>query len=470
MALPVIAIVGRPNVGKSSLFNALARRRISIVEPTAGVTRDRVSTVGELGDRYVELVDTGGYGIEDIDDLTDHVEGQIRTAVARASLVVFVVDVRDGVRPLDVKMAQLLRRVDLPVVLVANKADAANLEPGAGEFYTLGFGEPFCVSAEQGRGLAELGERLLELLAGVEAERPVEPAMKLAVVGKRNAGKSTFINALAGEERMIVSEVPGTTRDSVDVVFEKDGLTFMAIDTAGVRKKRIAAKDSIDFYSQARALTSIRRADVVLFFIDSTVPVGQVDKRLARTITDEYVPCVLVVNKWDLAKEQAATEDYGEYLTKVLPGLRYAPICFVTAKEGRNVDSLVDLARELDKQARAQVTTGQLNRALRAITEERAPSARKKKGFPKIYYGVQVASRPPTLLLFVNNPEALDENYRRYLVGRLRELLGMSEVPIRLLVRHHRAKRGEDAEGAERSVGGRGRGWRRGGPPGPGAR
>jgi len=453
MLLPVVAIVGRPNVGKSSLFNALAGRRISIVEPTAGVTRDRVSTVAEAGGSYFELVDTGGYGIEDIDDLTEHVEGQINLALERAQLVLFLVDVRSGRLPLDEKMAQLLRRREVPVLLVANKADSLQMEPQAGEFFGLGFGEPQCISAQHGRNLGELLERIGDGLEETGGERPADPVMHLAVVGKRNVGKSTFINSLAGEPRVIVSEVAGTTRDAVDVRFEKDGKTFVAIDTAGVRKAGKVTQNSIEFYSYTRALASIRRADVVLFFLDATADVSQVDKKLARAIVEQYKPVVLVVNKWDLAKDMATTDDYRAYLDKMLTGLSYAPISFITAKDGKNMQSLLDLASELHKQAGTELSTGRLNRVLRAITEERAPSARRKVGKPKIYYGTQVGTRPPTVLLFVNNPQSLDTNYQRYLVNRFRDTLPFPEVPIRLLLRHHR-QGGADAEGE----GGKGKG------------
>jgi len=438
MALPIVAIVGRPNVGKSSLFNALAGRRISIVEPTAGVTRDRVSAVVEMDEFYFELVDTGGYGIEDQDDLTDHVKNQINIAIRQADLVLFMVDIRQGITALDQKVAELLRRQTLIVLLVANKADSPSLDPNAGEFYALGFDTPICVSAQHGRNREDLVERIIYRLADRQTERPKDTIMKLAVVGKRNVGKSTFINSLAGEERMIVSEVPGTTRDAVDVCFEKDGHSFLAIDTAGVRKKTKMAQNSIEFYSHTRALSSIRRADVVLLFLDSTSEISQVDKHLARDISNEYKPCILVVNKWDLAKDRADTQAYHEYIDKLLAGLSYAPICFITATEGKNVPALVDLARHLHKQAGTTVTTATLNKSLQEITAQRAPSARQKMGLPKIYYGTQVAANPPTLLLFVNNPDAIDENYRRYVINRLREVLPYPEVPIRLLIRHHR--------------------------------
>lgn len=444
MALPVVAIVGRPNVGKSSLLNALAGRQISIVDPTAGVTRDRVSTIVELEDRYFELVDTGGYGIEDQDDLTEHVEGQIARAIDQAQIILFVVDIREGVAALDRQVAELLRRPELRVLLVANKADSQSLENHRGEFFALGYGEPICVSALHGRNRTELVERILQELAGLDTSRPPEAIMKLAVVGKRNVGKSSFINSLAGEERVIVSEVPGTTRDAIDVRIEKDGHTILAIDTAGVRKKAKMASEDIEFYSYTRATRSVRRADVVLMFLDATSEISQVDKKLASYISEEYKPCIIVVNKWDLAKDRATTEQYHEYIDKLLPGLSYAPISFITATEGKNIQSLLDLARQLHKQSTTRVSTGQLNRAVKTITEERIPSARRKVGLPRVYYSTQVATTPPTIVLFVNKPDLIDENYQRFFVNRLRDLLPFSEVPIRLLLRPHRKEKEEE--------------------------
>ena len=442
MALPVVAIVGRPNVGKSSLLNAIARRRISIVEPTAGVTRDRVSAVVELNDRYFELVDTGGYGIEDEADLTEHVREQIGLAIDRADLVLFTVDVCEGITELDRQVAQLLRKCDAKVILAANKADTTRQDRLAGEFFSLGFGEAVCVSAQHGRNLTSLVEEVLARLPDADGERPQDTQMKLAVVGKRNVGKSTFINYLVGEERVIVSELPGTTRDAVDVRFEKDGHSIVAIDTAGVRKKSRMANHAIEFYSYSRATKSIRRADVVLLFLDAIAEFSQVDKRLARYIADEYKPCIIVINKWDLAKDRATTEQYDEYLQKILTHLDYAPVSFITAKSGRGVGRLLDLAQGLHRQAKTTVGTAALNKAIRTVVDERAPSARHKVGLPKIYYATQVGVEPPTLLLFVNDPAKIDENYQRYMVNRLRELLPFAEVPIRLLLRGHREQQG----------------------------
>jgi len=440
MGVPVVAIIGRPNVGKSSLLNALAGEMISIVEPTAGVTRDRVSTFIERGDRYFELVDTGGYGIVDSDALSEHIEQQILAAIESANLVLFMVDIRDGVVPLDERIAQLLRKYNLDVIGVANKADNAKMFPAAGEFTKLGFGEFLCISALDNLNKNVLMDKIFERLDSEEASKPPDVVMKIAIVGKRNAGKSTLVNSMVGCERVIVSETPGTTRDAVDVRFEKDGRTMVVIDTAGVRKKSKMA-GSIEFYSYVRAERSIRRADVILFLIDAAEPVSQVDKKLSRLIFMEQKSCIIVVNKWDLAKEQAVTGDYEEYLTKVLPGLRHVPIAFTTATESKNVQSILDLAGEIFKQATRWVATAKLNKAFEIVKEEGLGTTRRRKeGWPKIYYATQIAVNPVTILMFVNRPELFEEGYRKFIVGRLRELLDMEEVPIRLLARAHRER------------------------------
>jgi len=445
MALPVVAIIGRPNVGKSSLLNALAGQMISIVEPTAGVTRDRVSTIISRDDRYFELVDTGGYGVVDSDRLSEHIEQQIHRAIESANLVLFMVDIRDGVMPLDETIAQLLRKKNLDVIGVANKADTAKMFPAAGEFSRLGFGEFLCISAQNNLNKTVLLDMIFDRLSHLESDRPTEPAMKIAIVGKRNAGKSTLVNAMVGSERVIVSETPGTTRDAVDVRFEKDGKTIVAIDTAGVRKKSRMA-DSIEFYSFVRATHSIKRADVVLFLIDAAVPVSQVDKKLAKFIADEYKSCIIVVNKWDLAKDLAVTEDYKEYLTKLLPGLSYAPLAFTTATQAKNVQSVLDLAAEIFKQTTTWIPTTKLNKAFEIIKKEQSGTTKGgKKGLPKIYYATQVAVNPVTILMFVNKPELFEENYRRFIVNRLRSILPIDEVPIKLLARPHRTRMGVES-------------------------
>ncbi len=438
MGIPTVAIIGRPNVGKSSLLNALAGRMISIVEPTAGVTRDRVSTIIERNDRYIELVDTGGYGIVDSDHLSEHIEQQISKAIESADLVVFMVDIRDGRVALDEKITRLLRKHNLDVIGVANKADTVKMFPAAAEFSALGFGEFLCISTTNNLNKQILLDRIFDQLKHLESDKPAEPTMKLAIVGKRNSGKSTLVNSMVGEDRVIVSETPGTTRDAVDVRFEKDGKTIVVIDTAGVRKKRKIA-NSIEFYGYVRATRSITRADIVLFLIDSAVPISQVDKKLARFISTEYKSCIIVVNKWDLAKETAVTEDYATYLTKTLPALKSAPLAFTTATEAKNVQSVLDLAAEIFKQATTQIPTAKLNKAFEIIKAERlGPSKRGKTGRPKIYYATQITVNPITILMFVNKPQLFDENYLQFLRSKLRSLLAIDEVPIRLLTRPHR--------------------------------
>jgi GTP-binding protein len=442
MALPLVVIVGRPNVGKSSLLNALARERISIVDPRAGITRDRVSAIVEIEERYIELIDTGGIGIVDSDHLEAHVEEQIRFALERADLILFVVDVQAGINPLDQTVAELLRKNERSVLVVVNKVDSPKHEAEAGQFARLGHGEPLPVSALHGAGRDALLERILELLGHAEAGAPEAPVMKLAIVGKRNAGKSTLVNALAGEPRMIVSEIPGTTRDAVDVRFERDGRPFVAIDTAGVRKK--SSMDDIDFYSYTRALRSIRRADVVLLLVDALVPVAEVDLKLASAVLDEYKPAVIAINKWDLATELAKPGDFDEYLARVFPNLSYAPVVFITAKTGRNVGAAVDVALSLHHQAQLRMTTGRLNAALREILALRGPSPKHGTKPVKIYYATQVAVAPPTIVFFCNDPGLVRDDYRRFMQNRLRELTPFREVPLRLWFRPRGSGKGRE--------------------------
>jgi len=439
MAVPVVAIVGRPNVGKSSLLNSIARRMISIVDPTAGVTRDRVSTLCEVDDRYFELVDTGGYGIEDQDDLTEHIERQIHFAIAQADLVLFVVDVRDGAMPLDVKVAKMLRPYHDRVLIVANKADEPNRTYETSDFIRLGYGEPLPISAQHHHNRTALLEIIAARFESADGAAPPEPVMKVAVVGRQNTGKSTMINAIAGQEHVIVSEIPGTTRDAVDLRFEKDGRAFVAIDTAGVRRKSKWG-DPIEFYGYTRVLKSITRADVSVLMIDATQPITSVDKRLANLISDELKPCVLVINKWDLAKDRGDTDSYDDYLLKMLPGVDYAPIVFTSAKDNQNVDAVIDTAWSLFGQSHMRVGTGKLNAALRAALDERGPSTRRGSKPPKIYYATQVAVSPPTIVLFVNHPSRVHTNYQRYLLNKMQAMLPFQEVPIRLLFRASRGK------------------------------
>lgn len=437
MGVPVVAIVGRPNVGKSSLFNWVAGKRIAIVDPTAGVTRDRVTTLIRLGDRFFELMDTGGMGIQDSDDLTREVEQQIETAIDLSDIILFVVDVRTGLAPLDEEVARRLRYIDKPIICVANKSDTPDFDSQAAEFYKLGRGKLVCVSAQNKRGKQELLDLIEERLpesTGNEEKPKKNPDLKLAIVGKRNVGKSTFINCLAEEERVIVSEVPGTTRDSIDVRFERDGLTFVAIDTAGVRRKSSIAND-IEFYSMARAERSIRRADVVLHFFDANESISKVDKQLTEYVLQHNKPTIFVVNKWDLLKSNMPTGRFANYIYGNFPSLDFVPIAFITAKSGKNVHRVLNLAQVLFKQANMRVGTSEINRLVQHALERQSPPQRHNRR-PKIYYATQVSVAPPTIILFTNGPELFDKTYQRYLVRVLRDHLPYADIPIRLHLRH----------------------------------
>jgi GTP-binding protein len=448
MTVPVVAIVGRPNVGKSSLFNWLAGRRIAIVEPTAGVTRDRVSTIVRTDRVTFELTDTGGMGIQDVDNLTAEVERQIELALGQAQVILFIVDARAGLASLDQLVADRLRVLAKPVLCVANKCDYADLDAQATDFYRLGYEQVLPVSAQNKRGKKELLHWIERHLPDKNSAPPPEPALKLAIVGRRNTGKSTFINSLTEAERVIVSEIPGTTRDSVDVRFERDGKVYVAIDTAGVRKKRSVAND-IEWYSMARAERSIRRADVVLHFHDPRHRVSKVDKQLAGYILKNYKPAIFVVNKWDLMKAQLATGDFADYLVRVYPGLHFVPFAFVTAKNGKNVQKVLNLAQNLHKQASARVDTSDLNRVLRQALLRNEPPVRQNRR-AKIYFATQVASNPPTIVLFTNGPELINRAYERYLLNEFRAALPFQEVPIKLVLRSRQGEK--DAGGPTRDV------------------
>ena len=433
MSIPQVVIVGRPNVGKSSLFNWLAGKRLAIVDSTAGVTRDRVTHLIDVRGRFAELVDTGGMGIEDADNLTEQVEDQIQAAVDLAQVVLLVVDCRDGPTPLDQEVAKRLRYVTAPVLLVVNKADTPALDAQADEFYRFGR-KILRVSTKENRGKAELMDEIFSRLPEPsDDETPVDPVMKLAIVGRRNVGKSTLVNTLAKAERMIVSEVPGTTRDSVDVRFEIDGKAFVAIDTPGFRRHKSITSD-VDFYSTHRAQRSIRRADIVLLFFDATERISKVNKQLCDYIAQQYKPCMFVVNKWDLVAGTMPTEKWVIYLHDNFRTLWYAPIAFITGQSGKNVKAMLNHSQMLFRQSLRRVPTAQLNKQVRAALTQNPPSMHQNRR-PKIYYATQVAVQPPTIVLFCNDPKAISPQYQRYLLRVFREGLKFGEVPIKLYLR-----------------------------------
>ncbi|MCA9265322.1 MAG: ribosome biogenesis GTPase Der [Planctomycetales bacterium] len=443
MKTPRVAIVGRPNVGKSSIFNWLAGKRIAIVDDQAGVTRDRLSHLLEHEGRYFEIIDTGGIGITDVDNLTQEIEEQIATGIDEADVLLFVVDTLSGILPLDQEVAKRLRYVDKPTLCVANKTDGPTHDSAADEFYRLGKGKLVRVSTKANRGRDELLDMIVERLPESDGEEdPTQIEMKLAIVGRRNVGKSTFVNTLVKAERMIVSEVPGTTRDSVDVHFELDGKSFTAIDTPGLRR-RVSVRTDIDFYGTRRAQRSIRRADVVLVFFDASQRIGKVDKQLCSYVAENYKPCIFVVNKWDLMYGQMPTERWVNYLRDTFRTMWHVPIAFITGETGKNVKTLLNHAQMLFKQSQERISTGQLNSLVKRAIEHNPPPLFKHRR-PKIYYATQVGVQPPTIVLVCNHPQAFSQSYRRYLLGVFRDQLSFGEVPIKLYL-HKRSREEEDA-------------------------
>jgi GTP-binding protein len=435
MALPKVVIIGRPNVGKSSIFNWLAGRRLAIVDDVAGVTRDRMIYLIRHNEVFFEIVDTGGIGINDVDDLSDEIEDQIQLAMDSADVILFVVDTRSGMVALDREVAKRLRYIDKPIICVANKTDEAEMDPEADEFYSLGRGKLIRVSALQNRNrdllLDMISERVPQLTEEELMNENIEPSeMKVALVGRRNVGKSTFINSLTQTERMIVSEVAGTTRDSVDVHFELDSKSFIAIDTAGIRKSKSVRTD-VEFYSTHRAQRSIRRADVTLMFFDCSQRISQVDKQLCKYIADNYKACIFVVNKWDLMVEHMPTERWVTYLRDTFQTMWHVPIAFITGQTGKNMKALLNHAQMLYKQSRQRVSTSYLNRLIRGAVDRQPPPLFKNRR-PKIYYCTQVSTEPPTIVIKCNNPKAFAPDYRRYLLSVLRDQLEFGEVPIKM--------------------------------------
>ncbi|MDR2171459.1 MAG: ribosome biogenesis GTPase Der [Planctomycetaceae bacterium] len=442
MYIPKVAIVGRPNVGKSSLFNWLIGQRVSIVDPVAGVTRDRVTFLLDLNPeadepQYIELIDTGGIGIVDEDNLSEHIEEQINIALQTANLVLFVTDSRSGIVPLDIEVSERLRKLASPVLLVANKSDNERDEKNANEFQRFGW-QVITISVKQKKGRINLTETIKENLIANNLFDPntpniIDPIMKLAIVGRRNVGKSTFINTLLNEDRVITANIPGTTRDSIDVRFDMDGKTFIAIDTPGfLRRKGI--KNDLQFYSANRAEKSIRQADVVLMFFEACSQIQTLEKQLLGFIKEEMKPCIFIVNKWDTMVNQMPTERWAEYIHETFPDFRFAPIAFITGKTGKNIKMALNHAQMLFNQARQHIPTPQLNKLVTAALDNNPPPLYHFHK-PKVYYASQVATNPPTIVMFTNMPDAFSTQYQRYLVNFLRDELPFAEIPIRLIIR-----------------------------------
>ncbi|HET8541475.1 MAG TPA: ribosome biogenesis GTPase Der [Anaeromyxobacter sp.] len=451
----VVALVGRPNVGKSTLFNRIAGARRAIVEDVPGVTRDRNYADVAWDGRSLSIVDTGGFEPDSRDRLMAQVRRQAQLAADEASAIVLVVDGREGLTEVDRSIADLLRRAGKPLFVAVNKVDDPRSEEEVplAEFWSLGFGDVHALSAEHGRGVGDLLDAVVAKLGLAEAPPPAEEAeepaevgeearptgdVRLAVIGRPNVGKSTFVNALLGEERFVVSEVPGTTRDAIDTALEYRGRRFVVTDTAGIRRKRsIALK--VEAYSVVRAMKAIDEAEVVACLVDATEAGVEQDARLLGLVVEKAKALVVVVNKWDVAEREGATQDwYREELLKRLPFVAFAPMVFVSAKERRGVTRVLDRAARLVEQYRARFPTPQLNELLEAIQlEHPAPLAR---GHPvKLFYVAQVAYAPPTFVVQCSRPEAIGDAYRRFVENRFREAFGL-EVPMRLVFRERRRR------------------------------
>lgn len=438
MLLPTVAIVGRPNVGKSSLFNRLVGKPVAIVDPTAGVTRDRVLHEVRRENIRFDLIDTGGIGIVDEAKLEADVERQIGRAIEHADHILFLVDGREGVNPLDKEIAAKLRPHGKRVSLLVNKIDADAMEEEVHQFHTLGLGDPHAISAQQFRGIFNLMDHLLEFipkpddLAGSTSAAANDGRLKICLAGRRNVGKSSLTNALVGEERVIVADHPGTTRDAVDISFDHDKGEFLLIDTAGLRKKRQLTED-LEFYAACRTERAIRRTDVVLLVLDATDELGMVDKKLAHFCEVEGKPTALVVNKWDLAAaEGASLKDYQTWLKDRLPGLRHAPMHITSAIKQQGVDDLLTLAQDLHQEAGERIATAELNKLLEAAVARRRPR-RVGPSVTKIYYATQAETRPPTFIVFVNRTDWMESGYGRYLENYFRERTVFKRVPIKII-------------------------------------
>ncbi|HHT27513.1 MAG TPA: ribosome biogenesis GTPase Der [Firmicutes bacterium] len=434
---PVIAIVGRPNVGKSELFNRMAGERISIVENQPGVTRDRIYAECMWLNRPYMLIDTGGILLGDTGDIEAATLYQARLAIEEADIIIFVVDVKDGVTSADREVAQVLRQTQKPVLLVVNKVDNLKLEADSYEFYSLGIGDPITVSATHGRGIGDMLDAAFSHLPEQPAQLEEDERIRVAVIGRPNVGKSSLINSILGRERVIVSNIPGTTRDAIDTDFSRGDTHFTLIDTAGIRR-RAKVDEAVEHYSVLRALKAIDRSDVCLVIIDATEGVTEQDARIAGNAHEAGRACVIVVNKWDLVEKDSNTmKAYDARIRQDLRFMQYAPIVYISALTGKRVQDVLDLIEYVAQQHALRVPTGRLNEVIHEAVALREPPHDKGVRL-RIMYGAQVSVKPPTIVLFVNRPDLMHFSYERYLENQLRAAFGFVGTPLRIKVRSTR--------------------------------
>lgn len=432
MPRSIVAVVGRPNVGKSTLFNRVVGRRIAIVEDTPGITRDRLYADAEWTGHDFVLVDTGGMILNEKDPLTQQVLFQAEIAMDEADVIIFLVDVTEGAMPADVDVADILRRANKPVLLAVNKVENEKQERDAVEFYSLGLGDIFPISSIQGYGVAELLDKVVENLPdqSSEPEYP-EDAIKVAIIGRPNVGKSSTLNAIVKENRMIVSEIPGTTRDAIDTLFYHEDQPVVLIDTAGIRRAG-KVQQSVEYYSVLRAVRAIERADVALLVIDAAEGLSDGDKRVGGLANEAGKATVIVVNKWDLVKG-VQMYHYAQDIRKDAPFLSYAPIVFSSAVKGRGVTAELETAIQVSHNHAMRLPTGEINRIIQDAVDKH-PQTHKGKQF-KIYYCTMPAVKPPTIILFCNDPDMMHFSYQRYLENQIREVHPYEGTPIRIFAR-----------------------------------